>query len=114
MAWKLTVRHGPRVERRRLDTLDEALTALEERVEELRRVTRRQPVQVFKRRFEPVAQVAARAEVAGPGARGGIDLRGDGSTEAYVGRWRRSVVDMKRGETVYQALRRALRAALEG
>jgi hypothetical protein len=55
--------------------------------------------------------VAARGEVTGPGGvRGGVDLRGDGSTEAFTGRVRRRVVEQRDGETPYDALRRALGA----
>ena len=57
-------------------------------------------------------QVAARGEIAGPGgARGGIDLRGDGSSEAWTGRWRRTVVTPAGGEDPLAALRRALAQA---
>ncbi len=53
----------------------------------------------------------ARAELRGPGgAAGGIDVRGDGSAEAFVGRWRRQVVEQARGEDAYAALRRVLSA----
>ena len=51
-----------------------------------------------------------RVEVAGPGTRGGVDVRGDGSAEAYTGRWRRVLVARDPGETAYDALRRALGA----
>jgi hypothetical protein len=58
-----------------------------------------------------VQQVAARGEVAGPGRlRAGVDLRGDGSAEAFTGRWRRQLVERRSGETAYDALRRALGA----
>jgi hypothetical protein len=112
-AWSLTVRNGPSVERERYDTLEAAIDALEHRLSALAQEARREPVTVLRRRFEAVAQVAARAEVAGPGrllasARGGVDLRGDGSTEAYIGRWRRRLVSVTEGETAYDALRRAL------
>jgi hypothetical protein len=40
--------------------------------------------------------------------RGGVDIHGDGSIEPYRGRVRREVVDQRRGETPYQALRRSL------
>jgi hypothetical protein len=61
------------------------------------------------REYEPGAQVAVRGEIAGPGGlRGGVDVRGDGSAEAFTGRWRRRLVDRAPGETAYDALRRAL------
>jgi hypothetical protein len=65
-------------------------------------------VSVLGREFDAVAQVAARAELAGPRVRAGVDLRGDGSTEAWTGRWRRRLVAAQRGESAYDALRRAL------
>jgi hypothetical protein len=57
-----------------------------------------------------VQQVVARATLAGPrGARGGIDVRGDGSTEAWTGRsWRRALVKQRPGEDAFAALRRVL------
>ena len=61
-------------------------------------------MQFFSRRIEPSRQVAARLEIAGPGrgaarARGGVDLRGDGSAEAYTGRMRRTIVEQRGGES---------------
>jgi hypothetical protein len=111
--WKLTVRAGPRVERTRFDELSDALDAAEARARELSSATPRDAVDVKVRRFEPIQQVVARIEVAGPqrllpSARGGVDVRGDGSTEAYVGGLRREVVKQRKGETAYKALRRAL------
>ena len=111
--WTLTVRNGPHVERVRCETLDAAVHAMEHRMDELAPTVRRQAIQVFRRRFDAVRQVAVRAEVKGPGGvlgrvTGGVDLRGDGSAEAYLGRFRRSLVELRPGETPYEGLRRSL------
>jgi hypothetical protein len=110
----LTVRAGPRVERVRFDDLDQALLALEARARELAGNAPRRPLDIKVQRFEPAQQVTARVELAGPerlvpSVRGGVDVRGDGSTEAYVGRVRREVLEQRRGETPFRALSRALR-----
>ncbi len=114
--WKLTVRNGPHVERVRCETLDAAIDAIELRMDELAPIARREAIQVFRRRFDAVRQVAVRAELSGPRrgllgrVRGGVDLRGDGSAEAYYGRFRRSLVELRAGETAYDGLRRVLEA----
>jgi hypothetical protein len=61
------------------------------------------------REFEPAQQVAARAEIKGPrGLRAGIDVRGDGTAEAWTGWLGRRVVEQQAGEDAYAALRRAV------
>jgi hypothetical protein len=110
------VRDGPRVERARFDALPAALQALEERLRELAPEARRDSIHVLRRRYDAVRQVAVRAEVAGPtrllpGVRGGVDLRGDGSAEAYTGHWRRALIELQPGETAYAGLQRALGGA---
>lgn len=112
LSWKLTVRAGPKVERRRFDDLDAAIAALEARGRELTQQPV-DPVDAKFKRFEPVQRVAARLELAGPerllaSRRGGIDVRGDGSVEPYSGRVTRTVVDQRKGESPYQALHRVL------
>jgi hypothetical protein len=105
----LTVRRRGATDRDRFGTLDEALVALEERLDGLVGPERRQTERGLAREYEPVAQVAVRGEIAGPGGlRGGVDMRGDGSAEAYTGRLRRRLVARGTGETAYEALRRAL------
>ena len=107
--YTLTVRRRGATERERFESLDEALVALEERLDELVRPERREPEHGLGRDYAPVMQVAVRGELAGPGGlRGGVDVRGDGSAEAYTGRVRRRLVERGTGETAYEALRRAL------
>jgi hypothetical protein len=115
--WKLTVRAGSHVERSRFAELGDALDAVETRGRELSETAPRgrQAVDAKVRRFEPIQQVAARIELAGPErllpkVHAGVDVRGDGSIEAYLGRVRREIVKQRKGETAYRALRRALAA----
>lgn len=107
------IRNGPHVERTVFGALEDALAALERRLDELGPAARRDDVRFFKRTIDASRQVAVRAEIAGPtrlapGVRGGVDLRGDGSAEAFTGRWRRALVKQRKRETAVAALRRAL------
>lgn len=107
--YTVTVRKGPKVEREGFDALEPALLALEESLRALANTERRSTVDVRFREFTPVQQVAARAELSGPrGMRAGIDLRGDGSAEAFTGRLRRRLVEQRDGESPYDALGRVL------
>ncbi len=87
---------------------------MEARASELARGLPRRDVRAGYKRFEPVQQVAARLELSGPerlvaSTRVGVDVRGDGSFEPYRGRVRREVIEQRRGEGAFAALRRALR-----
>jgi hypothetical protein len=115
VAWRVTIRSGPKVDRMRFETLSEALDVVERRCREVEAKPPRRMVRVPMRSFTPAEQVAARAEVAGPGrlfpaVRAGIDVRGDGSSEAWIGRTTRNVVETEAGEDAYAALRRSLAA----
>ncbi len=106
------MRCGPRVKRSRHQELDAALTELEARGRELAAAAPQRAV-TQARRFEPAAQVYARIELAGPrrliaSVRTGIDIRGDGATEAYRGRLQRQLIGAEPGESAYAALRRSL------
>jgi hypothetical protein len=106
----LKTRSGAKVERASFDGLGEALAALERRGEELQESADARTIDMkVGRRFEPVQQVVARLELAGPGRlRAGVDVRGDGSAEAWTGRVRRKLVEQLPRETPYDALRRSL------
>jgi hypothetical protein len=108
--WTLTVRAGPRVDRERFDQRERALDELEARAKELSDSAPNEPVGRVKR-YEPVQQVFARIELSGPqrwfpSVHVGVDVRGDGSVEAYRGRVGRTVIEPVKGETPYAALRR--------
>jgi hypothetical protein len=118
LPWRLTVRAGPKVDRDRFDELTGALDALERRGRELAESAPRGALDAKIRQFEPVQQVVARLELAGPQtlmprARAGVDVRGDGSIEAFVGRVRRAVIEQRRGEDAFAALRRVVVGAAE-
>ncbi len=108
--YRVTVRSGPGVERQRFDELAAALERIERRGHELQQEADGKAVEVkLIRRFEPVQQVFARLELSGPGRlRAGVDVRGDGSAEAYTGRVRRRVIEQRGGESPYETLRRAV------
>jgi hypothetical protein len=115
MPYTVTIRVGPRVTRERVPTLADAVDVLELRLTTLGPDGRRGTVRAFAREFEPVAQVAARGEIAGPSrlnprVRAGADVRGDGSVEAYRGKVNRELVELERGEDAFDGLRRVLGA----
>jgi hypothetical protein len=110
-SYTLTVRSAAKVDKERHENLGAALDAMESTGRELSGDADAQPVGgSLIRRIEPVQQVVARLELRGPGRlRAGVDVRGDGSSEAYTGRVRRRLVELKAGEDAYGALRRILR-----
>jgi hypothetical protein len=109
-AYEVTVRTRGKVRRSRFGTLAQALDAVRASAAELERGARVPPAGgALLRRFEPVAQVAARVELAGPGRlRAGLDVRGDGSSEAFRGRLRRRLIPQRAGESACDALARTL------
>ena len=108
--YKVTVRSGAKVRRQRHADLDEALAAVERIADELSQGAASRPVGgTLIRKLEPVQQVVGRIEIAGPRRlRAGVDVRGDGSCEAFTGRMRRRIVEQGGRETASGALRRVL------
>jgi hypothetical protein len=114
--WTLTVRTGPKVKRTTHPDAADALDELEARARELMRSAPDHVVDAKIRQFEPIEQVVARLELSGPerlvpSVRVGIDVRGDGSLEAFRGRVRRQVIEQGDGDAdAIAALRRTLAA----
>jgi len=109
--YRVVVRSGPRVTRLEAGSLDAALELIEERARALAGGPGRETVDLRYTTFGPVQQVAHRLELSGPKRlHVGIDVRGDGSIEAWTGRLRRHLVVQEEGESPYAALRRRLEA----
>ncbi len=118
MRWTLTVRAGPKVKRATFAQISDALDELEARARELIRAAPGEVVDAKFKRFEPSERVVARLELAGPerfvpSVRAGLDVRGDGSVEAYRGRVRREVIAGRGSESPFGALRRTIGEADE-
>jgi hypothetical protein len=108
--YTVTFRADSRARKERFDELSTALAALEASGRELQATAHERPVGgTLIRRLEPVQIVVARLELSGPGRlRAGVDVRGDGSSEAFTGRLRRRVLEQRPGEDPYETLRRAV------
>jgi hypothetical protein len=112
--YTVTIRRGGKVRRERHDESRTALAAVERIGRELEQDAHAEPFGGgMMRRIEPVRQVLARIELSGPGRlRAGVDVRGDGSSEAFTGRLRRQVIEQRRGESAYDALRRVMKSSV--
>lgn len=111
MSWKVTVRHGSTVKRRKFGSLDQALDEARTRVDEVRREGRLPTVKML-REFTPDQRVQARIEISGPGLirspEGGIDVMGDGALIAYTGTIRKEPIDADSLDQAIELLRDAL------
>ena len=112
-AWKLTIRHGSEVARERFEDLDDALRELQARAEAVRAEGNLRPVSML-REFAPEEQIHARLEISGAGLirppTAGVDVHGDGSLVPFEGSVRRRALELRRGESAFDAIH----AALEG
>src|SRR3954454_2965180 len=93
--WKVTERIRGKVKRDSFGSVEDALRDVTARVaRHAWRADAEPEGGGIMRRIDPVQQVVARLELAGPRrVRGGVDVRGDGSAEAWTGRFRRELVD---------------------
>jgi hypothetical protein len=110
--YTVKVRRRGGTERQRHHKRGEALAAVETIGRELEREAEAKPFGGgVMRKIEPMQQVVGRIELTGPGRlHVGVDVRGDGSSEAFTGRVRRKLVEQRSGESAYQALRRAVKS----
>ena len=103
--WKLTVRHGPDVNRQTFDDLDSALGAAREAADEVISEGPLDSVSAI-REYEPSQIVNARIEITGKGLfkppTAGIDIQGDLNIIPYAGGVRRQTLE---GSTLPQAIK---------
>ena len=110
----VTVREGPVFHRHRCAELDAAIEIVREEARRLSEGAHARPAHLLAHKLEPVEQVVGRVQLsvaAGRLRRGrtvGVDVRGDGSLEAYSGGVTRRVVEARPGEDAFAALRRSL------
>jgi hypothetical protein len=112
--WNLTIRHGSDVEREQFDSLEQAIEEMRRQVEAIRAEGPLAKVSV-PRDYEPSDQVHARLEISTGGMlRGrdaGLDVMGDGSLVPYRGGIRRTQLELRDGQSPFDALGEALIAA---
>ncbi|MBI5310466.1 MAG: hypothetical protein HZB14_05505 [Actinobacteria bacterium] len=110
--YTLKVRDGARTTRERFDSRDALLAAAGRYAEDMAAAAANKTVKTPLRDFDPIEQVVGRVEIHRKGHRpllgehAGIDVRGDGSMEAWSGKLSRSLIEQSPGETVIGALRR--------
>jgi hypothetical protein len=109
--FRLTVRHGSRVNHETFDDLDDALAAMKRQTQLIRQEGPLKEVNAL-RDFEPGQQVHARLELSTGGVfRGreaGLDVMGDGDLVPYVGVIRKRRLEAEDGTSPFEAIRAAL------
>jgi len=111
LSWRVTVRNGPKVERTKVETLEEALEDARGRVAALLSEPRLGTAKAI-RSFEPGQRVKGRVEISGKGfmrgPEGGIDVMGDNELVAYTGAIRKQPLDAPTLDAAIEGLRAAL------
>jgi hypothetical protein len=109
--WRLTVRHGPRVERQRFESIDAAVAEMRERAKAIRSEGNLAAAQGF-REYGPGERVHARLQLTTGGwLRGreaGVDVMGDGTFVPYSGGISRETIEPADDESAFEAVRAAL------
>jgi hypothetical protein len=112
--FRVIIRRRGKTEKRAFGTLDAALDDLEAELRAAATQARQapRPDRALGRDYEPGQRVVVRGELRGPGRlRAGVDVRGDGSAQAYTGVVRRRLLDPDEREDAWAALRREVGAA---
>ena len=112
MAYRMTVRHGPKVTRESFEDLDEAIDAMRESARAIRAAGGLDPVKSL-RSFEPGELVAGRIEISTGsflrrGLDAGVDVMGDGRLIPYKGGVKRLELDGE-GDAGFESVKEALR-----
>lgn len=111
--WKLTVRHGSKVDHQSFGDLGEAVEVLRERALAIRSEGPVRRVQSL-RDFEPGDQVRARLQLSRGGllrkSVAGIDVRGDGAFVPFRGGVVREELDPTHRDTPFDLVRETLEA----
>jgi hypothetical protein len=109
--YKLTIRNGPKVEREKHASLDDAVASMRDHADRIRAEGGLPEVTMF-RTYEPGARVQARLEIStgGPlrGRDAGIDVMGDGGLVPFRGGVFRKPLAPADGETAFDAVAAAL------
>lgn len=110
--FRLTVRHGPRVDRESFDDLDTAVAAMKRQTQIIRQEGPLDGLSAI-RDYQPGQRVHARLELSSGGRllggrEAGMDLMGDGTLVPYVGGVRKRRLESGRDQSPFEAVREAL------
>ena len=114
---RLKCRTGPSVTKERFETTDALFARVAGLLMDLKDSAPGDDVKSAFRSYEAIEVVHGRIEVSiarrrfGGTVRGGIDVRRDGSAEAFLGRTSRKLIEPRPSESLVDALERELLAA---
>ena len=111
-AFKLTIRHGPKVSREDHESLDAAVAALREHARRIRSQGNLSEVKML-RTYEPGDRVNARLEISTGGLMrrrdAGLDVMGDGAMVPFRGGVRRTPIEASTEKSPFELVEEALR-----